>query len=268
MTDTADWSGVSAGQARVVLGPVAYTPGVSPPVNLTLLGTDRSLVVLLSRTFATDRLSVIGAQSGANYSGSFAGDVPTIWGWVCPAYGAVDQQVSLQVNGVGPARTLTVIAVPDEVALGETWAPLTVALASQGGNAAQGTNGNPLYVATGPSDTVETNPYGTGNGVTGAVSVTATTSGTAQQLLPAPPAGQLTVVDLITVGTGTAGSTVFIDGASAIANPGLQIQVPGAFANVPGYPGPLVFNEAVKVFGSASVSAVVRAKAHLVTVSV
>lgn len=204
-----------------------------------------------------------------------------------PFYGLVDTGVTISwaftPGGAGDQVEYWLLGLPDPDLSGSdlnplsvtcginavagTITPLPVVLWNSDGVDQPGTTAHPLYVATGPNNTVETNPYGAGDSITGALAVTAITSGTAQQLLPAPAAGQLTVVDLLTFQSGSAATTLFIDGSSLIANPGIAVNVPAANPNIPGYPGPLVFNEPVKVFAGANVSAVVRAKAHLVNVS-
>lgn len=107
----------------------AYTPGVNAPMNINLQSTDRSLVVLLNTVLNSDRLSVIGNQSGAGYSSGTVADTPEDWGWSCPAYGSADTSVSLVIaNTTHIARTLTILALPDELVFGETWAPESVQL--------------------------------------------------------------------------------------------------------------------------------------------
>lgn len=206
MSDTTDYSGVVAGQARVVYSNPAYVPGTTPTQHIPLLQTDRSLVVLMSLAFNNDKLAVVGDTSAAPYSPGDAIDSPNVWGWVCPAYGAADPTVSLRITGNVTARAVTVIAVPDETTFGETWAPQAVQLVANGAGALIGVVGNPLVVEL--TDGVNTpigahahpvsvNAYSDNDAASTSVGVNVTTS--VQTLIGAPAAGKLRIVDMVTV---------------------------------------------------------------------
>lgn len=146
MSDVDDFTQVQAGAARVVYSNNAYVPGTTGPVDLALLQTERSLVVLMSLAFANDRLSVVGNTSGAAYSPSGANDGPGVLGWTCPAYGVADPTVRFRIAGNVQVRVVTVIAVPDEILFGESWAPESVIPVSAGTFNPVGTPTNPTYV--------------------------------------------------------------------------------------------------------------------------
>lgn len=306
MTDVDDWGSVMAGSTTVIatgnLNPVAGTFTI-PLANVP--STTRSLLLLVKPTNVVNPGSTYGLPiaQGAT-SGQFWNAVGGLQEWdntnlshspvagvgmvplLYPFYGLVDIAGSIfwQDTGGNAADQVTywVLALPDPDIKGSAFMGTTVANAIKAANGAlvpllveatdaagnqQGTTAHPLYESTGPNNTVQANPYGTGNGLSAGVTVTAITSGTAQTLFAAPPAGSLLVIDTLTVRAGTGVTNLLIDGTSNIANPGIILNVPTAGAP-PSLTGPMVFNEAVKVFAEANVSAIVRAKAHLVLVSV
>ena len=180
-----------AGTARVVFSG-SYTPGTSGSKTVTLLPTDRSLVVLMSTAFNNDRLAVVGNQSGTPYSPGDAKDQPLVWGWACPAYGQADTSCNFIITGTATARTVTVIAVPDELVFGETWAPQTSLLMAPGLAAFLGVLASPLAVF---EDEIP--------GSSGGINVTTSP----QNILGPPAAGFIRIVDMLTF-RGGGGTTI------------------------------------------------------------
>lgn len=220
MTDTSDYSTTSAGSARIVFSG-AYTPGTTGPRNLNLISTDRSLVVLLNNVFNNDRLSVTGGTSGAKYSPGGTNDVPVGWGWTCPAYGLADPVVTLNIVGNNTPRTLTVLAMPDEVLFGETWAPEAVELVTAGSNTPLGTVANPVVTEPAVEATATANSIGL--------------AAAFAQLVPPPAAGLIRWVDVLSLANVTAGNICgfSLDGVNDHYTVNYQAGYPGISPKIP-----------------------------------
>lgn len=200
MSDTADYSSVTAAQARVVFSGV-YTTNVTGNVPVALLQTDRSLIILCNGINQTMHMGVVGATTGCQYGPGAGNSSGAGWGWACPAYGAADPVVNFSLTeNVSHARNVTIIACPDEISSGQLWAPTFVELCSgqqpiltaAGGLAVGlidtlsfplGIDGNPLRADPAPG--VDT------------ASLVGVATGTQANILAAPAAGNMWEVDFV-----------------------------------------------------------------------
>lgn len=262
MSDVTDYTNVAAPPAKV-LQVINFNPGTTPPQTINLDLTHRSLIFLASIVHQNDFLTVNGNTTGAQYLPGGITSTGSTWGWVVPAYGVADPQVTWSIAGTAGGRQITVIGVPDELPTGTATAPELVRLLD-GSGFVTGVANDPLIVelqdSAGNQQGTSTHPLYSQRWKQTVFGALALNDTAAHTLLAAAPAGQVLVVDAVSIESTATGTVIYMGPASSMFNPALGIRSPAnATAQIVPVQGPIycAATDAFQVASSVTASGVI-----------